>query len=917
MNVEPVWPGEKKHSPACPEMGGCVIGDKGSSWRARRIQQYRDGKAYLDRSRSGWCSPHGRYREATPTNNLSNGMMKMPKHLRSSERTRVAIASCVMLVSACLFAQAPAPRPRNIEGFDAAKVRFALGAPRSIVPYDQGSSEWEYDTPLGVATISFKDGKAVLKPELSPHVHPPLPDDLEELYRRGVANSNAGNLHDARLDLAKCVAMNPQHRRCAKLHGDVIERYATVLNAQYKASGDLKSRRIILGQMLEVEPSSARVLAEVERVDNELVQKSRAALNSLAEALDAIDAANGQLRQAEYATAAATLAPFANFEPAARVMTMLSTRAADATRAEVRKANTIEDVDRLALRIATNPALTNTVIDELLSSLTNRLASLLGEEAQRLTSPARSRLFLEGLRSQFPNASGLAIDWSSANIPEPLIMISLSVEPAEDCGDALAKDSVVRAIAAAFGSGVRVSNSSLFKVRVTVDCSSDMVAGAKSSITSTYVSSYQQILNPDYVRAQQALAEAQKALADYESSAARTSSSTLGAIVAGIGEGVALNAVTKATNQLRNTPPYLSEPIKSPYSVTKYSVARVARLSAEILTQAVAAGHEERSYVARARDSSDNVIEGVLRGDSEGLSNHTAALRSVDLLWVDAMTDAIAEVARSIQTELANALIEQARREQDAPTAVGLVLLSRDLAAGEANAVVLDDRKLDEIRHMPFAQVQTLALNDVSLQFPPKVVSRQESTRQDQQARTPRGAAIQKALDAVVTVQTPASSGTGFFISTNGLVVTNAHVIRGAAKIIVHCRDGSRFLAAVVKVVDSPDLALLKIVGPVPAILIFGDSDQVEVGSEVIAIGTPRGLEGTVTRGIVSASRIIDGIHFFQVDAAVNPGNSGGPLVDAAGSVIAVTTLKQTESEGLGFGIAASEVKKVFGAYLN
>jgi len=167
------------------------------------------------------------------------------------------------------------------------------------------------------------------------------------------------------------------------------------------------------------------------------------------------------------------------------------------------------------------------------------------------------------------------------------------------------------------------------------------------------------------------------------------------------------------------------------------------------------------------------------------------------------------------------------------------------------------------------------------------------------------------------------SLGSGFVIDKDGHIVTNYHVIEGADKVYVNFTRDDQIRARVVGVDPSTDLALLKLdeqrraLSPIP----LGDSDAVRVGDEVVAIGNPFGLERTVTRGIVSAlQRQIQAPNGFtidkviQTDAAINKGNSGGPLLDARGRVIGVNA--QIESQtggniGIGFAIPVNTVKKV------
>lgn len=163
--------------------------------------------------------------------------------------------------------------------------------------------------------------------------------------------------------------------------------------------------------------------------------------------------------------------------------------------------------------------------------------------------------------------------------------------------------------------------------------------------------------------------------------------------------------------------------------------------------------------------------------------------------------------------------------------------------------------------------------------------------------------------------------GSGIVIDSNGLILTNAHVIAAAGLVHVRRPDGEDVDTTVVGTDPETDLALVRVSdasGLTPAPL--GDSDRVEVGSFVIAIGSPLGLHHTVTSGVVSAkARGLDesGMEFLQTDAAVNPGSSGGPLLDLSGQVIGVvTSLLSTGGEniGLNFAIPINTVKELLPA---
>ncbi|KIG17221.1 HtrA protease/chaperone protein [Enhygromyxa salina] len=160
--------------------------------------------------------------------------------------------------------------------------------------------------------------------------------------------------------------------------------------------------------------------------------------------------------------------------------------------------------------------------------------------------------------------------------------------------------------------------------------------------------------------------------------------------------------------------------------------------------------------------------------------------------------------------------------------------------------------------------------------------------------------------------------GSGFIISDDGLVVTNHHVVAGNDKFEVHMQDGRRFEATVVGSDPQTDVAVIRLTNAkqLPAVS-FGSSEGLLVGDWVIALGSPMGLEQTVTRGIVSAKgRGSLGLYedgyadFLQTDAAINPGNSGGPLFNLAGEVVGINTAVGGH-DGLGFAIPIDQAKVV------
>jgi|SRR3989339_8979 len=160
------------------------------------------------------------------------------------------------------------------------------------------------------------------------------------------------------------------------------------------------------------------------------------------------------------------------------------------------------------------------------------------------------------------------------------------------------------------------------------------------------------------------------------------------------------------------------------------------------------------------------------------------------------------------------------------------------------------------------------------------------------------------------------SLGSGFIIDQEGYIVTNNHVVDNADEIQVTMKDGKEFKARILGRDPKTDLALIKIeAGKNLPTVNFGDSDKLEVGQWVVAIGSPFGLEHTVTAGIVSAKGRVLGSgpydDFIQTDASINPGNSGGPLLNMAGEVVGINTAIMPGGQGIGFAIPVNLAKKI------
>lgn len=188
--------------------------------------------------------------------------------------------------------------------------------------------------------------------------------------------------------------------------------------------------------------------------------------------------------------------------------------------------------------------------------------------------------------------------------------------------------------------------------------------------------------------------------------------------------------------------------------------------------------------------------------------------------------------------------------------------------------------------------------------------------------------AVEKVKNAVVKIDVfkkdksgkplRAGSGSGFIFSTDGFVFTNSHVIEGAEKIMVGLLNENEIEATLIGKDPDTDLAILKIYSEGYSVAKLGDSDKLQIGQYVIAIGNPYGYQHTVTTGVVSAlgrtlrtqsGQLVDNV--IQSDAALNPGNSGGPMINTDGEVIGVNTAMIQGAQGLSFSVDINTAKEI------
>ena len=213
-------------------------------------------------------------------------------------------------------------------------------------------------------------------------------------------------------------------------------------------------------------------------------------------------------------------------------------------------------------------------------------------------------------------------------------------------------------------------------------------------------------------------------------------------------------------------------------------------------------------------------------------------------------------------------------------------------AATPAPAAPVETARPEEPKHNPFADLLPPEPSPAAAPAAPA-------------ATLPLEELITKTMPAVVRVETPTATGSGFFVRPD-TILTNVHVVSTNNSVTIRRPDGTTVNGRVERTAPEYDVAVVHLDSYTPnqRTIPLGSGQDARAGQEVIALGSPLGLQNTVTRGIVSAVRSTNGVTLVQTDAAVNPGNSGGPLINRSGEAIGITTMTARSAQGLSFAVA-------------
>lgn len=794
---------------------------------------------------------------------------------------------------------------------------------------------------------------------MSPLTTPrPLPSQASQTYKalRGLAlyHSRTGNAEKALTFANQCLSMKPSEKECLVLQEDNRVKFIAITRQQLQVlpTYDLYSRLQIISAARMIVPTDESLAQDAKSLETLL--ENLLALSSqyttrihssgfmplpgeIARYVDTVPAvmsaiveetvhaamisAEKALASNDFSQAAKAISPVARHSEAKPLLTRIHDAARSQLDADKAVLNA-SDIRRVEAFVIALDRFKGPIEDEELSKVR---AQLLQETFDRIkvrqaelgvNDPPTARVFVAALSNSIPTLAPLLLDFL-VTVPSTLPVVPARLDIVQSGSKCPELDLAHELPQLPFPFQKTESSDARFVIQ-SVTCSVDSKSGPREPVGSQYIATYQQDTNPDYLTLQADFQVAQNNLAQLKVQHALNPPANAWV---GVGNALAETAaqltVGNIRNKLANTPPFLQRPVELPYTAYRATASRIVTVSILLTVEDHQTGFGDSVEISGSAESHGDGLEGVHDRDTQRLQNHEPSLENRQQLMPKAFAAAVPTLTIRVQ-ELGQRMFlaraVSAFNQKRTMQTLGHLLYARDLIK-EAPALESYTTAYQMLDTVTLENIERLKMDAAWF---PKSTAKLTTAKAGPGSvtATSRPAMLQEALAAVVLVKSGDHYGSGFFVGSEGLVLTNAHVVQGQARVSIHTTKGESFLATPVSVSNDHDLALLRINSKPAASLRLGVSADVSVGADIFAIGNPEGLQGTVTKGIVSAVRKMDGSTFLQIDAAINPGNSGGPLLNDSGEVIGINTSKLGDAEQLGFAIAIDDAKRIFKDYI-
>jgi hypothetical protein len=828
------------------------------------------------------------------------------------------------------------PPSQRVEGHTQDELFALFGQPADRVQNGTQLERVKFATTSGELIVYFNtDGRSVL---LRPvRTFGPSAAEPDDLLRQSKKAAESGDDWRAIAPLDQCLRALETNKKCKAQLANVARAFRARFagRVDVASENELQDAAEFLGAVLAADSGTDREsnLAMRARVSERLLGVAAPKLSAAykaasAQAMDAtLRAVEEALGRSDYEAAIAAIGR--SSEQSSTQLTQARERVNASAAAHVagmierfeKDADLRRERDLSTTLVKLGPALgedgTKTARVRFLASFAKVVRQQAGLNDSEV-GPLLSRVLEEILRREHQTiVDANDFPWGELAGVEPLLPVRLVVTLDSSCGSVLQSAELNAGLARAIPFARLGGNAAPVRMKVEATCDSATTRGQSQAVPSVYRAATQQTVNPEYVQAQSALQAAQVRLAQVRLKwALNPPANAWSGAAKGIEEAAATGEVTRLARLVESTAPFLEQPVEAPYQLSVTEVRKRADVNIDV-EFTVADGPRLHSAQVKLRSEARGTeTKGAMATDRRGAVNSAATLPDDAEMFAQAIRGARDEDLKGLRAPLAESLIASLENQKNLDTIslLATLLFLRD-TVGLGDSVLAP--YADALSALNSADLRELHSLSVQIPRASAAAAPGKVATIGTKPRT-RAQMIASVRDAVATVESGATSGTGFFITSDGALVTNAHVVDGSTRIRIRTPSKDVFLASVIRIDAANDLALLRVPGYSGTFLTLAKDEAGEVGTDVIAIGNPLGLEGTVTRGIVSARRTIDGVPVVQIDAAINPGNSGGPLIDEEGNVIGVNSwkLRGDRAESLGFAVSVAAVRKSFGPYI-
>ena len=819
-----------------------------------------------------------------------------------------------------------------LENLTVPQLTSLLGSPAES---ESAGSSLRWETPIGAVRFYVVDGKTTAftpAPPLQTGIVGPK-RSTKDLRRVAKDKFKAGDKWAALAFLDECFRVSALNDgSCLNDLKLLSTDYSRTLLPHLSAAteSELLEAQAFLATVSRLNPLAA---ADRDRVRNEYLRliEPRVAIllkaQSDLQVADATRRAEDALGRSNYRDALDAVEAYATNPKVAPIRSRIRVAAADDASRLVAAFEASNDYTQFRALLDQLSVLIPIIDPQTLTSLQERWLKALANSVRAKANVDTSSLGAAGLVQRLlirdlrlSDAEADTFPWTRLLGRDPRLSVRLNIARDAACGGSpgLSDESVMEALARTVPTASFSTTAGTFPLNIGIHCASAIEKGERSEMPSVYVVAKQQIGNPEYVQIQTQLEAAQVHLAEVRLKwALNPPMNGWAGLAKGLEEGTAVGRVNSLLSQLQDTPPFLERPVDAPYTFTSTELTKTVVVDLDIESVNDTTKKVYAAEMRFARDAKSKEVTGVMASDRRGNYDTQPSFPADAEMQTAAFAGATADQLDGVRRVLREGLvgrIDAMGPGGDPMELLGTLAIAQSFAKASENVPPEYSEMLKAINAATLQTVRTIKVAFPKAPAPKAVAPKLTTAAKTVPSRTDM---LKVAMQSIVSIETEAKSGSGFFVSSSGDIVTNAHVIEGANRIRVKTASTDVYLATVVRSDPAIDLALLRISGYSGPFLTLTMTDDAAVGTDVIAVGNPLGLEGTVTRGIISAKRTIDGVPYLQIDAAINPGNSGGPLLAEDGTVLGVNTWKVRSStaESIGFAVSSGTVRKVLGQY--